>query len=444
MNKLKLIYNFLQLRKNTHKSVTEIEKEQNTKLRKLLFHAYDHSAYYRNAFLEKGIDREKIAELPISEFPIINKQMMMDHFESVVTVKELNQEDLRHFDATNKEGNFLNEYHLVHSSGSTGEPGFFVYDEEAWEMMLAGILRGALWNLSFFEIIKLLCGGLRIVYIAATNGRYGGAMAVNDGIQGIHAKQLFLDINTPLKEWKNQLDQFNPNLIIGYPSAIKILTDLVETEQIDLSIKRVITCGEPLSYSMRAYFEKLFRSKVINIYGASESLALGVEADSDSGMILFDDMNLIEVVDGKMLVTCLYNTVQPLIRYELKDQLKLVKPLGTETAPFTIVKNLVGRNEDVLWFTDSEGHREFLHPLSIEGFNHEDLIDYQFKQLSDCSFEMIAEARSKESYLAIQNKISNEIKGILNEKRLNYVSFAIRFVPMIMPSLKTGKKQLVV
>ncbi|MFQ8583444.1 MAG: hypothetical protein ACLSA6_13425 [Holdemania massiliensis] len=51
---------------------------------------------------------------------------------------------------------------------------------------------------------------------------------------------------------------------------------------------------------------------MINFYGASESLALGVEAAEDQGMRLFDDMNIIEVENGKMFLTCLYNTVQPL------------------------------------------------------------------------------------------------------------------------------------
>ncbi len=52
--------------------------------------------------------------------------------------------------------------------------------------------------MSMPQILRLLSGGLRILYIAATDGRYGGAMAVGDGIKGVGAKQLFLDIKTPL------------------------------------------------------------------------------------------------------------------------------------------------------------------------------------------------------------------------------------------------------
>ena len=40
-------------------------------------------------------------------------------------------------------------------------------------------------------------------------------------------------------------------------------------------------------------------------------------------MYLFDDMNYIEVENGNMYITSLYNFVQPLIRYQITDRLKL-------------------------------------------------------------------------------------------------------------------------
>ena len=50
----------------------------------------------------------------------------------------------------------------------------------------------------------------------------------------------------------------------------------------------------------RNYLEYILKAEVINFYGASESLALGVEMDTAEGMILFDDMNVIEVQNGNM------------------------------------------------------------------------------------------------------------------------------------------------
>ena len=52
---------------------------------------------------------------------------------------------------------------------------------------------------------------------------------------------------------------------------------------------------------------------------------------------------------------------------------------------------LLGRNEDLLWFEDVAGNREFLHPLAVEGFCIDGLLDYQFRQTGQDAFEMLAE-----------------------------------------------------
>lgn len=311
MGSLSLLWNLFQLKQNEHKTREQLEEIREKKLRRVLKTAYEKSPYYRRAFEEAGIDGESLMELPLSAFPVMDKDALMQHFEEIVTVSDLTQEGLRQFDGDGRDskGKYLGKYHVVHSSGSTGIPRYFVYDDKAWGQMLLGIIRGALWDMSMPQILRLLSGGLRILYIAATDGRYGGAMAVGDGIDGVGAKQLFLDIKTPLSQWISSIRAFGPNLVIGYPSAIKILGELVEKGEVQAQVCRVISCGEPLSPGLRSYLEKVFQAVVVNFYGASESLALGVETDGSEGMYLFDDMNYIEVLDGKMYLTCLYNLV---------------------------------------------------------------------------------------------------------------------------------------
>lgn len=117
---------------------------------------------------------------------------------------------MKRFDEnSSNQQNYLKDYHIVHSSGSTGITKYFIYDKKAWYEMLLGIIRGALWGMNMIEILKLLAEKPRILYIAATDGRYGGAMAVHDGIKGLKAKQEFLDINTVLDQWKKKSLIFN-------------------------------------------------------------------------------------------------------------------------------------------------------------------------------------------------------------------------------------------
>ena len=444
MNYIKTIFDLWQLKRNEKKTVKEISSLQTKKLKRLLHYAYEHSTYYRNSFERAGITAEMIDSTPLSAFPVMDKSVLMSRFEEIITVTDLTQEEIRNFDEkeTTDKKLFKDKYHVVHSSGSTGTPKYFVYDESAWNSMLLGIVRGALWNMTMPEIIKFLIHGPRIVYIAATDGRYGGSMAVGDGVNGVGAKQIYLDINTPLDEWISTIKEFKPNMIIGYPSAVKILAELVEKGDLDLKVLRIVTCGEPLGASLRKYLEGVFGSDVINFYGASESLSLGVESSPKEGMLLFDDMNIIEIQDGVMYLTCLYNFVQPLIRYRLSDQLTLQSPNAESRYPFTRAVGLLGRSEDILWFCDGNGKQEFLHPLAVEGFCIEGLRDYQFRQISPDTFEMLAEA-SNGLQKTVQDEVLRQMRDILRGKGLNYVQFFVRFVPEILPDPKTGKKRLI-
>lgn len=444
MKYLKMLCDLYRFKCNAGKTREEMQCIQKQKLKTMLEYAWDCSAFYRRSFEQAGIKREQLATLPLCAYPVIDKSVVMEHFDELVTDSALRLEQLRRFDTekTADRKPYLGKYHVVHSSGSTGKPGYFVYDEAAWNQILLGIIRGALWNMSMPQIIKLLICKPRIIYIAATDGRYGGAMAVGDGIDGVGARQMYLDIKTPILEWIESVRKFRPNIIIGYPSAIKILGELVEQGKIQTDISRVISCGEPLSAGLRAFLKKTFRAEVVNIYGASESLALGVETGREDGMMLFDDLNIIEVENGNMYLTSLYNFVQPLIRYKISDQLILKEPAAG--SPFTRAEILLGRNEDLLWFEDGNGSRDFLHPLAVEGFCIEGLRDYQFQQINQKSFKMLAEVLDKEKQGTVRLEVVRQMKEILREKHLDYVRFHVQFVEKIKPNTRTGKKPLII
>lgn len=444
MHYLKVLFDLYNAKSNVIKSAVQIKKLQQKKLRKILKYAYDNSEFYRKTFQASGITDKNIKSAPLEYFPTIDKQVLLSHFDEIITVSDITQEELLRFDENTEKDRraFKGKYHVVHSSGSTGKPGYFVYDNNAWNDMLIGIIRAALWGMSMPRILKFLAEKPRIAYIAATDGRYGGAMAVGDGIDGVGASQIYLDVKTPLSELAERVSRFKPNMIIGYSSAVKILAELVESGEIKLYIARVVTCGEPLGANLRRYLENAFNTKVINFYGASESLALGVEIDPEQGMILFDDMNVVEVCEDGMYLTSLYNFAQPLIRYRLSDCLTLER--AGESCPFTRAVGLLGRNEDVLWFEDSKGNREFLHPLAVEGFCIEGLTDYQFVQLDNNAFEMRAQISSNYSRSAIRAKIIGQMEAVLNEKRLDFVNFDIKFVNEIAPDTATGKKRLII
>ena len=142
MDYLKTLRDLFAFMKNTRLSETQMRELQNQKLRALLHFVWERSAFYRHTFEEAGITEKQLDRLPLSAFPTIDKTILMEHFEELITIPGLNQEQLRKFDAENTADRrpYL-KYHVV-PSGSTGKPGYFIYDEAAWHTMLLGIIRG--------------------------------------------------------------------------------------------------------------------------------------------------------------------------------------------------------------------------------------------------------------------------------------------------------------
>ena len=177
----------------------------------------------------------------------------------------------------------------------------------------------------------------------------------------------------------------------------------------------------------------------MNFYGASESLALGAEGSSDNGMVLFDDMNIIETINGKMYLTCLYNFAQPLIRYEISDRLIL-----KSGEPFTMAVGLIGRNEDIMWFERENGQLDFIHPLSVEGFCIDGLLDYRFVQNNRRSFTLEFEKTDNSDENAIRSELDRYLTGIFSEKKLENISYELLKVKKISADFHSGKKKLIV
>ncbi len=213
----------------------------------------------------------------------------------------------------------------------------------------------------------------------------------------------------------------------------------MEHKQTWVNAVRVITCGEPLSIPLRKYLERTFSAEVVNFYGASESLALGAEGSSDNGMVLFDDMNIIETINGKIYLTCLYNFAQPLIRYEISDRLIL-----KSGEPFTMAVGLIGRNEDIMWFERENGQLDFIHPLSVEGFCIDGLLDYRFVQNNRRSFTLEFEKTDNSDENAIRSELDRYLTGIFSEKKLENISYELLKVTKISADFHSGKKKLIV
>ena len=80
MNYLRTLKDLYRLKKNVKLSAGKMRSLQDEKLRRILRFAWEHSAYYRAAFEHAGIAKEQLDTLPLSCFPAIDKQALLEHF----------------------------------------------------------------------------------------------------------------------------------------------------------------------------------------------------------------------------------------------------------------------------------------------------------------------------------------------------------------------------
>jgi phenylacetate-coenzyme A ligase PaaK-like adenylate-forming protein len=104
--------------------------------------------------------------------------------------------------------------------------------------------------------------------------------------------------------------------------------------------------------------KEIFNCRISSNWGSMEFGTMGLSSQFEDGHLLSDDMLIIEAVNKnneavqagdkaeKLLITNLYNTTLPLIRYELTDQLTINERPAVCHSNLRAASWVEGRNED--------------------------------------------------------------------------------------------------
>ena len=178
---------------------------------------------------------------------------------------------------------------------------------------------------------------------------------------------LHVSANDPIEVLAQRLNERQPDSIGGYPSILNALATEQVEGRLHIHPKIITVSSELLTKEVRQRIEAVWGQKIFNTYVVTEAGALAGECNAHTGLHLYEDLDIVEVVDTfnrpvspgvsgeKLLITRLFNTTQPLIRYEVSDRLcvsSLSCPCGR---PFVLVEDIQGRLEDVLSFSGTAG-----------------------------------------------------------------------------------------
>lgn len=436
-------------------SAADIRAKQEQRLRALLAHAVAHSPYYRRRFA--GLDVSRCA---LQELPTLTKAEMMEHYDELVTDRRLKKAELARFldDPSNLGRMYLGDYGVSHTSGSQGQPAIIVQDREALDLIFAvQFARGTRLKRRFLPHFERFFKAARMAVITVQPGFYpsAAAFAYRPRFLAPMLKVLHVSVSDPMPKNIAALEAFGPEYITGYASALEAFGREEEDGRMHLAaagtLKQITNVAEPLSEETGAWLERVFGAHVSDEYAMGECMVLSSGCVAGRGAHVNADLAILEVVDehyrpvppgvegSKVLVTNLYNRVQPIIRYEVDDRLTMSAETPCRCGSILPhIAKISGRNKDRLWLEHGGTRRELQYYVFLTPLHHVlDLAEHQIVQTGPRSF-LIRVVPLKGRQLS-----ADHIRGLVQEHLKtegldSFVDVAIEVVPDI-PRGPSGK-----
>ncbi|WP_277871006.1 F390 synthetase-related protein [Culicoidibacter larvae] len=305
---------------------------QKRRLEKHVKRIVKHSSYYRNVLSEKTFN----------DYPIINKQVMMEHFDDLNTAGiSLNRARVLAL-MSEQERDFSPKIGTVSvglSSGTTGNQGVFLVSDHEVAQWAAAV------TAKLIDFKQFRKEPITIAFFMRANNNLYESM--NKGKININ----FFDLLKPVKENLERLMILQPNIIVAQPSMLRIIADYFDGKTLPFELKEVYSIAEVLDPVDEMYISERLGLPIKQVYQATEGF---LAASCSHGYLhLNEDVVYIEkeYLDAEKrrfvpIITDLYRISQPLIRYRLNDVLIESQEPCPCGSCYTRIDAIEGREDD--------------------------------------------------------------------------------------------------
>ena len=425
----------------------ELEAAKLRKFRTLVRHAGGHAPYYANIIRERGLDLDTCTP---ADFPVLTKLELMANFDAIVTDPRITKQVVADFlsRSSDPKERLFDELTVVHTSGTSGEVGYFLYAPADYARMRTNSMRN---RNALRHLFPRRWPGLRRIKVAfygATGGHYAGVTgvaAMQRSAARFIVKAEAFEINTPLPLVISQLNAFQPDVIFGYTTALKMLGTEQRAARLKIRPMAVSASGEMVTKADLQFLSEAFPGATASsIYACTEHMMLGVSNPDGETMTIMDDNLMFEIHEDHSLITNLYNYTMPLIRYRMSDILRVVSEPGARRI---VIQNLVGRMEQMPIFRNAAGASDFISPHTINEVFVQGVTRFQMQITAPSSFRFpicVDAALDEQARSTAVERISARLREILQQKGLGNVSFEVPIVEEIPLNERTRKFQLIV
>jgi phenylacetate-coenzyme A ligase PaaK-like adenylate-forming protein len=377
-----------------------VQARQRVRLAALLDTVKRGSRFYQQHWRGVDLEQTRTAAQPLLALPVVKRHQLMAHFDDWVTDPRIKLAELQAFmaDPTHTAHPYLGRYVVWESSGTSGQPGVFVQDVQAMTVYdaLEALRRST--PRSLMRWMDPLCLAERIALVTATSGHFASLVSaqrlrqLNPWVAG--SLQVF-SIMQPVNALVDALNAWAPTVLATYPTVAALLAQQATRGALRIHPQEVWTGGETLGAAVRQQIAKNLGSTVRNNYGASEFLAIGWECahgqlhqNADWVMLEPVDEHYRPVPPGQpsytTLLTHLANTVQPLVRYELGDQIRVHADRCACGSPLPVME-VQGRRDQPLVMAGQHGEAVTLLPMALTTVLEDQagVYDFQLRQHND-------------------------------------------------------------
>jgi phenylacetate-coenzyme A ligase PaaK-like adenylate-forming protein len=365
--------------------VERLRAEREAALRSLVAHAKAQSAWHRRRLANVAVDR--LRENDLTTLPVMTKDDLMGHFDEIVTDPRLHRDVVEaHLDRLTTDAYLFDEYHVCASGGSSGRRGVFVYDFEAWAVAFASVFR-----FSTRMVEQVLGAGpppMSRAMVAANKASHMTSAMSQTFALPVGESRSF-PATLPLGEIVAGLNAMQPEMIVVYASLLHQLAREAAAGRLRVAPRVISSTSEPLLPETRAAVAAVWDAPLVNGLGTTEGL-MGGSCRANRGIHLSDDLFVIEPVDArgnpvppgeraaKMYVTNLYNRTQPLIRYELTDEVVVLDEPCPCGVTLLRIDDIQGRTDDEFAYPGGPT----VHPLTFRSplGRERNVVEYQVRQ----------------------------------------------------------------
>ncbi|QGY39164.1 phenylacetate--CoA ligase family protein [Pseudodesulfovibrio cashew] len=327
-----------------YRDLKAVLAEQDSRLTRLIAHAYDNTKYYKEMMDEAGVRPQDVTTVAdLSKLPVLTKDAIRNQGDNMIS-------------GIHDRSKLRNKT----TSGSTGVSLSLYIDEDSQQWKRACAVRHDMW-----------CGWRQGEAIGAIWGnptyKDNWRLWLRNALLGrmVYLDTLKMD-HAAMLEFHEALLKKRPTQLFGHAHSLYLFAKFVKQNGLQCyQPKGIISTAMVLHDFERSLVEEAFKAKVFNRYGCEEVSLIASECEAHEGLHINMDTIILECVDpngipvapgevGAVVVTDLSNYGMPIIRYKVGDAARIRSEPCSCGRSYPLIESLEGRIADYVRTPDGE------------------------------------------------------------------------------------------